>query len=278
MTSTARDEAHGYGDDRHDGPVGPEPNGAIGDLGVMARRALWLVPRDPASLVPAFIVPLFFFAVITGGLGNVSEAMAPGLDYKAFQLPVAIVFAVTGISQAPNLVVDIRSGYFDRLLITPMRRPILLLGLILADVVVLVCLVVPVIGVGVLVGVDFATGIAGMAVFALLGVAWGIAFAGLPYAIALRTGSPSAVNASFVLFFPFAFLTSTFAPEEALSGWLAAVAEVNPVTYLLDGMRSLVTDGWDGGAIAGAVAAIVVLGALSHGLALAALRGRLRRG
>ena len=67
-----------------------------------------------------------------------------------------------------------------------------------------------------------------MLVFLLYGALWGLAFAGFPYAIALKTGNPAAVNSSFMLFFPFAFLTTTFLPEEALTGWLADGRDVQP--------------------------------------------------
>ncbi len=85
------------------------------------------------------------------------------------------------------------------------------------------------------------------------------------------------MNSSFILFFPFAFLTTSFLPKDALSGWLAAIATVNPVTYLLQGLRSLITDGWVWSDIAVAFLAVVGVGVVSIGLALAALRGRVRR-
>jgi ABC-2 type transport system permease protein len=89
------------------------------------------------------------------------------------------------------------------------------------------------------------TGVLGMVVFIAYGALWGLAFAGFPYAIALKTGNPAAVNSSFILFFPFAFLTTSFLPKEALTGWLSTVATYNPVTYVLDGLRSLITEGWE---------------------------------
>jgi ABC-2 type transport system permease protein len=129
---------------------------------------------------------------------------------------------------------------------------------------------------GFLVGVRFPTGAGGVLLFILMGGLWGLAFTGFPYAIALKTGNPAAVNTSFILFFPFAFLTTSFLPKAALSGWLATIADYNPVTYLLAGMRSLVLQGWDGGALGEGFAAIVGVGVLSMTLALLALRGRLR--
>jgi ABC-2 type transport system permease protein len=146
-----------------------------------------------------------------------------------------------------------------------------------ADFVLVVALSVPVVAVGLIVGVEFAAGATGIALFLLLAGLWGVAANGLVYAIALKTGSPAAVNASFVVFFPFYFLTTAFAPLEALSGWLEAVARLNPVTYLLDGLRALIIEGWVWSEIAKGLGAIAVLGAISQTLAFLAMRGRLRQ-
>jgi ABC-2 type transport system permease protein len=85
------------------------------------------------------------------------------------------------------------------------------------------------------------------------------------------------VSSSFLLFFPFAFLTTSTLPQEALTGWLATVADYNPVTYLLAGLRSL-NEGWDAGALAQAMAAVLGMGAVSMAMCFAALRGRTARG
>jgi len=99
------------------------------DLVSVAMRALRLIPREPEAVIPALIIPVFFFVVNVGALQDVAERTGVA-DFKAFQLPVAIIFAVTGVSRASALVTDITGGYFDRLLLTPMRRPALLLGLL----------------------------------------------------------------------------------------------------------------------------------------------------
>ncbi len=250
--------------------------GFFADLRSVAGRAVREIPREPEAVVPAIVVPVFFFVVNIGALQKLAER-GTGIDFKAFQLPVAIVFAVTGISRASSLVTDIQGGYFDRLLLTPIRRSALLLGLMVADFVLVVALSVPVLILGFSVGVRFETGPLGVVMFILLAGAWGVVFTGFPYAIALKTGNPAAVNSSFILFFPFAFLTTAFLPKQALTGWLSAIATVNPVTYLLGGLRSLITVGWDGAALAKAAAAIGAVGVVSLGLATSALRGRVRR-
>jgi ABC-2 type transport system permease protein len=254
------------------------PSGFVTDLGSVAGRALRSIPREPAEMIPALMIPLFFFVVNVGALQDFSEQGIPGFDYKAFQLPVAIIFAVTGISRAGTLVLDIQNGYFDRLLMTPVKRLALLLGLMIADLALVCGLCIPVMGLGFALGVRFETGVGGMLAFILLAGFWGVAFTGFPYAIALKTGSPSAVASSFILFFPFAFLTTTALPREALTGWLDTVAGYNPVTYLLDGLRALITDGWETRRLLEALVAIAAVGTLSMSLCFAALRGRLRRG
>ena len=172
------------------------------DTASVAGRALRSVLRDPEVTIPALVIPVFMFVVTVGALKDFAERI-PGLDYLAFQLPVAVMFAVTGVSRAITVVTDIQSGYFDRLVITPVNRLALLLGFLVADFALVVALTVPVIIMGFIVGISFKTGPAGIAVFMLMSGLWGLIFAGFPYAIALKTGNPAAVNISFLLFFPF---------------------------------------------------------------------------
>jgi len=254
------------------------PGSFVADLWSVAIRAIRALPREPEAIIPALIIPLFFFAVNIGTLQDFAQRGLPGLDFRAFQLPTAIVFAVTGISRAAALVTDIQSGYFDRMLMTPMRRLSLLLGLMVADLVLVVALTLPVIALGLIVGVRFETGILGLPAFVLLAGLWGLVFTGFPYAIALKTGSPGAVGASFLLFFPFAFLTTATLPQEALTGWLGTIATFNPMTYLLAALRSLLYGGWQPRPLLEGVLAIVGVGLVSMTLALAALRGRVARG
>ena len=217
------------------------------DLFTIARRALRAIPREPEVFLPALFIPAFFFVVNIGALQDLTENFpgVEGFSYRNFQLPTAIIFAVTGISRANALVTDIQTGYFDRLLLSPVRRLPLLLGLMVADFILVIGLCIPVMILGLIVGVSFGTGLLGAALFILIGAAWGLAFTGFPYAIALKTANPGAVASSFILFFPFAFLTSSTVPLDNLTGWMRTIARFNPITYVLEGMRSLLSDGWD---------------------------------
>lgn len=251
---------------------------AVHDFTTVASRAIRGVFREPEFFIPALIVPVFFYVVNVGALQDFAQGSGAVEDFPAFQLPVAIIFAVTGVSRASALVTDIQSGYFDRLLLTPIRRPMLLLGLMAADIVSIMMLTIPVLLLGLAFGVSFVTGLLGMVVFIAYGALWGLAFAGFPYAIALKTGNPAAVNSSFILFFPFAFLTTTFLPQEALTGWLSTVATYNPVTYVLEGLRSLITEGWVWDELLAGAAASLGLMVVSFGLASMTMRGRTSRG
>jgi ABC-2 type transport system permease protein len=124
--------------------------------------------------------------------------------------------------------------------------------------------------------VRFETGPLGVLAFILLGGSWGLVFTGFPYAIALKTGNPGAVNSSFILFFPFAFLTTAFLPKTALTSWLKTVATYNPVTYLLDALRSLITEGWELDVLLKGLGAVAAVGLVSFSLAMAAFRGRMK--
>ena len=253
------------------------PVGFLTDIATVARRSVRSLLREPEAMAPALIIPTFFFIVNIGALESFVERN-PGIDYRAFQIPVAIIFAVTGISRASVLVIDIQTGYLDRMLVTPVRRTTLLLGLMVADIVLAIALSLVVVAMGFVFGVRFGTGLLGILVFLLLAVAWSLAFTGFPYTVALRTGNPAAVNSSFLIFFPFAFLTPAYLPRELMTGWMQNVAAWNPVTYLLEGMRSLLSQGWDGAALGKGAAAIGGLAVVTFVMAFRSLARRVATG
>jgi ABC-2 type transport system permease protein len=259
-------------------PIRARPAGFFGDIRAIAGRALRAIPRDLEAVIPGIFIALFFFIVNIATLSDITEGSIPGFDFKAFQLPTAILLGVTGVSRAPAVVLDVQNGYFDRLLLSPVRRTAILLGHMVADITVALGLVIPITIVGFAVGVRFDTGVLGILAFFGLGALWSLAFAGFGYAIALKTGNPAAVNSSFLLFFPFLFLTSSYVPRSQLDGWLDTVAAWNPVTYLLEGLRALVYGGWDWTKLGQALIAVAVVGLVSHSMCFAALRGRIRRG
>jgi len=235
------------------------------------------VPRDLEAILPPVFIAVFFFIVNIGTLENLTQNNIRGFDYTAFEMATAVLLGVTGVSRAQALVVDVQSGYFDRLLLTPVRRSAILVGHMVADVTVSSILCVPILALAFALGIDFKTGAVGVLAFIVIAALWSLSFAGFGYAIALKTGNPAAVNSSFLLFFPFLFLTSSYVPRDQLSGWLDTVAGWNPVTYLLEGLRSLALAGWHWDDLGKAFLAVLVVFLVSFGLCFAALRSRVNQ-
>jgi ABC-2 type transport system permease protein len=255
----------------------PRPAGLPRDIATVAGRALRAIPREAETIVPSIFIAMFFFLVNIGTLDELTSQI-PGFDYPAFQLPTSVLLGVTGVTRAYAFVIDIQDGYFDRLLVTPVRRLAILLGQMTADLTAAALLAIPILALGFIVGVRFESGPLGVLAFIAISALWCLAYAGFAYAIALKTGNPAAVQSSFLLFFPFLFLTSSYVPRELLSGWLDTVAGLNPVTYILEGQRSLIFEGWQWDEIGKALLAIAVVGSVSMSLCFGALRGRIKRG
>lgn len=257
-------------------PAVTRPTTFVHEVSCIAGRALRQLPREPVPVILAVFVPAFFYMTNIGMFANLVR-QATSVSYRAFLIPMAIAFAVTGTSRAPVLVTDVAGGYFDRLCMTPVRRSALLLGMMAADIVIIVLLCLPVLAIAFGLGVHFATGLPGIALFLAFAALWGWAFTGIPYAIALKTGSPAAISASYGLFFPLFFLSDAVVPKRELAGWYQAIASYNPITYLVEALRSLILVGWQPWALAKGALALGALGTVSISAALWALRSRTRR-
>jgi ABC-2 type transport system permease protein len=235
------------------------------------------ISREAENILPSIFIAMFFFLVNIGTLDQLTEQI-PDFYYPAFQLPTSVLLGVTGVTRAYAFVVDIQNGYFDRLLVTPIRRLAILLGQMTADLAVAALLAIPILILGFIVGVRFETGPLGVLAFIAITSLWCLVYAGFAYAIALKTDNPAAVQSSFLLFFSFLFLTSSYVPRELLSGWLDTVAGFNPVTYILEVQRSLIFEGWQWDGLGAALLAIALVGSVSMTLCFGALRGRIKRG
>jgi ABC-2 type transport system permease protein len=263
---------------RNTNAVEARPAPVARDIVSIAGRALRAVPRELESVIPPIFIAVFFFIINIGTLQHVTQSNITGFDIKQFMLPTGILIGVTGVSRAGALVLDIQDGYFDRLLLTPVSRFAILIGHMVADVAIACALTVPILILGFAIGVRFEAGPLGVLAFVGIAALWSLAFAGFGYAIALKTGNPSAVQSSFLLFFPFLFMTSSYVPRSQLSGWLDRIAAWNPVTYVLEGQRALVTNGWEWGSLGKTLIAIAIVGTISMSMCFAALRGRVKRG
>ena len=250
-------------------------------ISAIALRSILRTARQPAVLVSAILFPMMFFAINAYGLDAATSI--PGfpadsyLDF-AFAFPLVQAALFGSITAGADLARDIESGFFDRLSLTPMR-PVALLAGMLAGVVALGLLQgVVFLAIGLLMGVEVSSGFLGMVVLVLLTVLVALGFGGVGAILALRTGSVEAVESAFPLFFVVIFMSSINLPRDLIEAdWFRFIATINPVSYLVEGLRSLVITGWDPQALLlgfGCAAGIIVLSLAGAG---ASLRTRVAR-
>jgi ABC-2 type transport system permease protein len=247
----------------------------------LARRSVRRTLRQPANIVFALAFPLILLAVNAGGLRSVTEL--PGfptdtyLDFFiAFTFIQGALFAT--INSGTDLARDIQTGFLNRLSLTPLRRVGLLAGHLSGAVFMGVVQALVYLCVGLAAGVTIETGFAGALVVLLLAAMITLGFAALGTFLALRTGSGEAVQGMFPLFFILLFLSSMALPRDLIqTDWFREVATYNPVSYMIEAIRSLIITGWDAQALAlgFGITAALVAGALT--LASTALRTRLAR-
>jgi ABC-2 type transport system permease protein len=242
---------------------------------LLARRSIREVWRIPAATLPALFIPVFFLVVNLGQVNKVFPPTTPflhGQHYVAFQIPVSLVFAVSSATSGLAMVTDIDVGYLDKLLAAPIRRTALIWGRLAADLVRGTSVSVLVLAVGFAFGARVKSGVLGIVLLVALAALWGVAYAGIAIAIALKTKNVQATNASFLIFFPLLFLTPNFVPFDLLAGPLQTLARINPVSYVITGLRDLVlfpNIHW--GSLGACVLTIVLSGAVLTGLSLRSL-------
>ena len=247
----------------------------------LARRSVLRTLRQPVNVVPSFVFPLILLAVNVGGLR--SAASIPGfptdsyLDFAlAFTFMQGALFATT--NAGTDLARDIQTGFLDRLALTPMRRAALLLGQLAGVVALALIQATLYLTVGLIAGVRPESGILGIFLIVFLGVLIALGFGAVGAFLALRTGSGEAIQALFPLFFVFLFLSSMNLPRNLIEiEWFRTVATINPVSYLIEGIRSLIISGWDAQALALGFGLAAAIAAIALAAASVALRGRLAR-
>ena len=241
---------------------------------LLGRRAVREIARYPEATIPALFIPLFFLVVNIGQVSKTFPSSTPflhGQGYVAFQLPVSLMFAVATASSGLALVTEIDQGYFDKLLAAPIRRSSIIFGRLAADLVRGILGATVVLLAGLALGAHMESGVLGAVALVVLAALFGVGYAGFGILVALRTRNVQATNTSFLLFFPLLFLTPNFVPFDRLSSLMETLARINPVSYVIVGLRSLVIDGWDAGKLAASGAVIVGLVTLLTALSLRAI-------
>ena len=255
--------------------------GVLSQVGLLAGRSVVHAMRAPAQLVFPIVFPLVLLAVNTSGLDAATKLPGfPTASYLDFALAVPFMQGAlfAALNGGHDLARDIENGFLDRLALTPMSGGALLAGQLGGALFTGVVSAILYLLVGVAIGAGIAAGVGGALVLLVLAVTICMAFACFGTFVALRAGSGEAVQGFFPLFFVLLFLSSAFFPRDLIEqDWFRTIATYNPVSYMVEGLRSLVITGWDTGALAAsfaiAAAAIVLFLALSS----RALRTRLVR-
>jgi ABC-2 type transport system permease protein len=248
---------------------------------LLARRSVVRTIRQPANVIFPLVFPLLLLAVNSGGLR--AESNLPGFpthSLVAFLLAVPFIqgalFATMGAGT--DLARDIQTGFLSRLSLTPMRGTALLAGQLGGVVALGFAQAAVYLGVGLAVGVRPASGVLGAVVLFAFAFVVTLGFGALGCFAALRTGSGEAVQGLFPLFFVFLFLSSMAVPRNLIGiTWFRDVATANPVSYLLECVRSLIITGWDGEALALGFGIAAAIAAVALTLSAWALRERMAR-
>jgi ABC-2 type transport system permease protein len=241
-------------------------------IGYLARRSVVRTMRQPASIFFPLAFPVLLLAVNSGGLK--AETHLPGFPTDSFlAFALAVPFIQGGLFATGNAGIDvakdIQTGFLNRLALTPMRGIALLLGELGGVMTLALIQAAFYLAIGVVFGVHLASGILGGFVMIALAAVIALGFAAFGAFAALRTGSTEAVNGIFPVFFVFLFISSMNIPRNLMSvDWFRWFATVNPVSYLIEGMRSLIITGWDGQALG--LAFGIGVGVIVAGFALAA--------
>jgi ABC-2 type transport system permease protein len=211
---------------------------------VLGRRALREGIRTPEAIVPTVFIPLFFLVVNVGQVARIFPASSTtflhGQGYGAFQLPSSMLLAASFGSAALFLVEEIEGGYFDKLRATPVHRSAIVLGRLIADGVKALLIASLLVLLGLVFGITIASGPLGFALLVLLTALWAVVYSGFMQVIALKTRSAAATNSAGLVFFPLLFLTPNFVPRNLLTRPMEIAATINPVTYVMEGLRSLI--------------------------------------
>ncbi|MBW3607933.1 MAG: ABC transporter permease [Actinobacteria bacterium] len=250
-------------------------------VGLLAARAIKGTLRNPAQMVFPIVFPLVLLAVNAAGLDAATDLPGfPADSYLDFALAIPFMQGAlfAALNGGQDLARDIEGGFLDRLAMTPLSGAALLAGQLGGALFMGLISAVLYLAVGVAFGVGIAAGAGGALVLLLLSLAISSAFACLGTFVALRGGTGEAVQGFFPLFFVLLFLSSAFFPRDLIEHeWFRTIATYNPVSYMVEGIRSLVISGWDGQALAQAfaIALIAIVGFLA--LSARALRTRLVR-
>jgi ABC-2 type transport system permease protein len=206
-------------------------------------RSLREAVRSPDAILPTLFIPIFFLVVNTGQAAKIFPSSTPflnGQSYGAFQLPTTLLLASSFGAAALFLVEEIEGGYFDKLRATPIPRAAIVLGRLVAEAAKCLLIAAVIVLLALPFGISVNSGPIGFLLLVALAAGWGVVYSGFMQIIAMKTRSAAATQSAGLVFFPLLFLTPNFAPRHLLTHPMEIAATYNPVTYLMESMRSLI--------------------------------------
>jgi ABC-2 type transport system permease protein len=244
----------------------------------LQRRALNEILRVPGGAIPGVLAPAIFLIGLSGVFGEVSHlrGFPPHTDFKTFLIAVSLLqgASFTGAATGVNLARDIEQGWFDRMLLAPVSRPVLLIGIVASASLRVLLPATFLLTVGFALGVHWP-GLLALAITIVLVTGVAAIAACWASVVALRFGTQQAAPLMQIGGFIAILFTTAYAPQQLLTGWLAEVARINPVTKIMEGIRQGFVGSTTWGKTWPALVALVGLGVFFGALAL---RGMHRAG
>lgn len=217
----------------------------LSDTVTLTRRDLQVWVRNPAFIFFTIIQPVMFVLLFRYVFGGAIPVKVPG-GYVSFLMPgiIAQSAAFASFGTAIALARQLQKGVIDRFRAMPISRSAVLLGRLLADTIRLVVTVLVILGVGYLVGFRFSNGVLPAILMLILGVAFGVTICTVSAFVGLAIKDEESVGSfGLVWLFPLTFVSAAFVPVQSMPGWLQAFANNQPVTTVIDEMRSLALGG-----------------------------------
>ncbi len=211
---------------------------------ILGERAVREARRTPDALLPTLLIPIFFLIVNTGQAAKIfptgSTPFLEGQSYAAFQLPATLLLAASFGTAALYLVEEIENGYFDKLRATPISRGSLAMGRLSAEALKSSLMTIVILLIALPFGIRIASGPIGVVLLIVLTAGWAVGYSGFLQFVALKTRNAAATNSAGLIFFPLLFLTPNFVPRNLLARPMEIAATLNPVTYMMEALRSLI--------------------------------------
>jgi ABC-2 type transport system permease protein len=259
----------------------PRGNGLAEQTLAVARRSVSRTVRQRGLLIFPMVFPLILFAINGSALSPATRIPGfPTHNYRDFLIAMTFVQGAmfVSITAGVDLARDIESGFLNRLALTPLRSQALLMGQLGGALVLGVVQAIAYLLVGLATGVTLVSGVGGAFVLLGLSILIAFAFASLGGLLALRFGTGEAVQGIFPLLFVTLFLSSSSLPRNLIkTPWFRDVATYNPMSYLIEALRSLVIKGWDAQALALGFGFSIALLVITLALSEASMRTRLAR-